>query len=233
MFLEVLNEDTYQGDIGLATSKNGITWHYEQIVLDEPFHLSYPHVVRWKGEYFMVPESQEAGAVRLYRASEFPKEWQLERTLVTGQSLADPSVFRYQNMWWMFVGTAWTHDTLRLFFADELSGPWTEHPQSPIVRVNPDIARPGGRVTEFEGELYRFGQDCHPRYGNQLRAFHIASLSRNEYREEPIESGPVLRASGSGWNTTGMHHSDPVLLPSGRWRACVDGHRKVWLWRLQ
>lgn len=42
MFMEVLNSLNRQGDIGLATSRDGRTWTYERIVLDEPFHLSYP-----------------------------------------------------------------------------------------------------------------------------------------------------------------------------------------------
>src|SRR5215467_13337522 len=44
MFFEVMNAGIDKGDIGLATSSNGLDWKYEQIVLSEPFHLSYPYV---------------------------------------------------------------------------------------------------------------------------------------------------------------------------------------------
>src|SRR5690348_9959234 len=44
MFFEVLNWRTDKGEIGLATSEDGMAWHYQQIVLAEPFHLSYPYV---------------------------------------------------------------------------------------------------------------------------------------------------------------------------------------------
>src|SRR5437879_146643 len=65
MFFEVMNAETEKGDIGLATSKNGLEWKYQQVVLAEPFHLSYPYVFCADGEYFMIPESYEAKAMRL------------------------------------------------------------------------------------------------------------------------------------------------------------------------
>src|SRR5688572_924170 len=40
MFFEVMNRRTGRGEIGLATSRDGITWTYQAIVLREPVHLS-------------------------------------------------------------------------------------------------------------------------------------------------------------------------------------------------
>src|SRR5262245_24341875 len=44
MFFEVFNQQTGKGEIGWATSTNGLQWNYQQIVLRQPFHLSYPCV---------------------------------------------------------------------------------------------------------------------------------------------------------------------------------------------
>jgi hypothetical protein len=130
----------------------------------------------------------------------------------------------------MFVGRSHSHDRLQLFHSDDLMDGWIEHPQSPLIVDDPEIARPGGPVVSFEGNLYRLAQDCSPRYGNQLRAFRITSLSATEYAEEPIDD-PILTAGESGWNATGMHHNDPHRMPDGSWRAAVDGHSKLWKWR--
>lgn len=43
MFFKVLNAKTNRGVIGLVTSNDELSWTYERIVLEEPFHLSYPH----------------------------------------------------------------------------------------------------------------------------------------------------------------------------------------------
>ena len=75
MFFEVMNQDTNRGAIGLAISEDGFHWEYRQIVLREPFHLLYPHVLHWDGEYYMTPETLEANSVNLYRADPFPTQW--------------------------------------------------------------------------------------------------------------------------------------------------------------
>ena len=59
MFIEVAVQDTDQGDIGYATSTDAMSWDYQGIIINEVFHLSYPRVVSWDGEFLMVPESFE------------------------------------------------------------------------------------------------------------------------------------------------------------------------------
>jgi hypothetical protein len=225
MFFEVMNRQTRKGQIGLATSENGLKWTYQQIVLAEPFHLSYPYVFRWMNEYYMVPESYEAGSIRLYKAANFPTQWSSVGTLLSGPYLVDASLFRYDNRWWLFTETnpEVKFDTLRLFYADKLQGPWIEHPLSPIVAGNPQIARPGGRVLVLGDTVIRYAQDCYPAYGTQVRAFEIAELTTEKFRESEADESPVLTPSGTGWNEAGMHHIDPHLTDDGRWIASVDG----------
>lgn len=225
MFFEVLNRRTGQGDIGLAVSDDGLEWTYRRIVLDEPFHLSYPYVFRWENDYYLVPESVEAGAVRLYRAHRFPDEWVFAGTLIDGVRLADPSLFLHDGRWWL-LGKGSKH-TLRLFFAEGLTGPWREHPQSPVVKGDPRSARPGGRVLAEDGRVLRYAQNGEPCYGRQVLAFEITLLTPTAYRERPMAE-PVLTASGTGWNRDGMHNIDPHPTGPGRWLACVDGFEKYW-----
>ena len=225
LFFEVMDWRTGRGEIGLAGSDDAVHWTYRQIVLAEPFHLSYPCVFRDDDNYYMVPESHEAGEVRLYRAAEFPLRWELATTLIEGEYLVDASPFRNQGRWWMFVDASpeREHDTLRLFGADNLKGPWSEHPASPLIERDPTRARPGGRVTEFDGRLLRFAQNCRPAYGTQLRAFELTELTPTSYRERPVNPDPLLGPSGAGWNACGMHHLDPHEMAPGRWIACLDG----------
>jgi len=234
LFFEVMNGDTAHGDIGLATSPDGVTWAYRQIVLDEAFHLSYPCVFEWQGAYYMTPESHQARAVRLYRAREFPFRWAFVGTLLEGRDYVDPSVVRHDGRWWIFVGTnAKRHDTLRLYYADDLLGRFTEHPQSPIVAGDATRARPAGRVRPIGGRLIRFAQNDEPTYGNQVRAFEITTLSTAAYAEREIGESPILTAGESGWNARGMHHIDPHRVEDGGWIACVDGYRRPLVIRLR
>jgi hypothetical protein len=223
MFFEVLNQHTNKGEIGLAMSLNGRDWAYQQIVLAEAFHLSYPYVFEWQGEYYMMPETLQAKSVSLYKAQSFPTRWSYLRPLVKG-CYADPSIFRFGGRWWMFAcSTPYQHDELRLYSAKELSGLWNEHPKSPIVQGNKRAARPAGRVIVLGDKIVRFAQDCIPEYGTQVRAFEISQLTTASYVEAEHVSSPVLSASASGWNSGGMHHIDLHLMTDGQWLACVDG----------
>jgi hypothetical protein len=222
MFFEVMNMQTDQGDIGLATSPDGLRWTYQQIVLDESFHLSYPYVFEWQGDYYMVPESYQANAVRLYKASDFPTRWTYVQTLIE-EGFVDSSLFYFEGRWWMLTcSTPFTHDTLRLYYADELLGPWVEHPASPIVEGDANIARPGGRVLVLDGRVFRFAQDDEPVYGNRVLGFEITVLSPTEYEEKALDT-PILSPAESGWNDKGVHNVDPHQVEPGRWIACIDG----------
>lgn len=226
MFFEVMNTDTERGAIGLAASGDGLKWKYERIVLEEPFHLSYPYVFKWNDAYYMVPESHEACSVRLYKAEQFPIKWLPVATLLRGD-FVDPSVVNYRSKWWIFVGYAQGHKVLRLYYADALEGPYAEHPKSPIVLGDARIARPAGRVLILGDRIYRFAQDCHRSYGNQVKMFEITDLTPASYAEREVTPGPVLRASGSGWNAEGMHHVDLHQTAANKWIASVDGCKRT------
>jgi hypothetical protein len=224
LFFEMLNLDHGRGTIGLARSDNGLRWQFVREVLREPFHLSYPCVIEWQGERFMIPETNQAGAVRLYRATHFPDEWVYERDLIQAPYAADATPIYHEGRWylWVEMGSDFRFDTLRLFHADDLRGPWREHPASPLISGDPLRARPGGRPLIWEGRPVRFAQACEPVYGAALRAFTVTELTPERYAEVEIVP-PILAGSGFGWNALGMHHMDAQPLGNGRWIAAVDG----------
>jgi len=228
MFFEVLNRESQLGVIGLATSDDAFTWTYQRVVLEERFHLSYPYLFEWQGDYYMIPETLGASALCLYKADEFPTRWSLQQRLIEG-AYADPSVLRFNDLWWLFTCTMpYQHDVLRLYFARDLDGPWKEHPRSPLVRNDKRRARPAGRILQVDGHVIRFAQDCVPNYGTRVRAFEINELTRETYVETEHPNSPVLSPSGQDWNALGMHHVDAHRLENG-WIACVDGRSAVQL----
>ncbi|MBI1745695.1 MAG: hypothetical protein HYR55_03805 [Acidobacteria bacterium] len=232
MFFEVMDTASYKGKIGVAVSRDGLKWKYERIVLEEPFHLSYPYVFNCRNEYYMIPECYESNSIRLYKAVDFPMRWSLVGVLLEG-AYVDTSIFRYEDRWWLFTANQSGSDTLSLFFAEDLMGPWREHPSSPVIKGNAHIARPGGRILMWDGRIVRFTQDDDPTYGNQLRAFEITKLTTSHYVERSLTPNPLLKGSGSGWNAEGMHHIDLQQTAHGRWLASVDGYRKKITFRLK
>ncbi|MFW5812983.1 MAG: glucosamine inositolphosphorylceramide transferase family protein [Fibrobacterota bacterium] len=226
MFFEILEGTQNKGVIGLATSADGMSWEYDRVVLEQPFHLSYPHVFRHEGEILMIPESHMNYSVDVYKAESFPYHWVKQKTLLEGNYL-DPTVFQYGGHWYMFAADR--NDMLHLFWADELLGEWYYHPSSPIIRGDLVQARPAGRVVVSGDTVIRFAQNCEPHYGWDVRAFFVADLSPETYSEEPFSGNPVLKGTGAlhEWNGVRMHHLSATRTEEG-WIAVVDG---VGRWR--
>jgi hypothetical protein len=228
MFVEVLDRTTQLGVISYASSPDGLNWTYQKEVLRENFHLSYPFVFQWQGDHYMVPETGQANAIRLYKAKQFPDQWEFVQTLVEGDHFVDATPFEHEGRWWMFAAHSPEWDHLRLFMAESPLGPWQEHPSSPVLSGDMSVSRPGGRVIALNNCLYRLAQDCTGSYGRQLHLREITSLTPTHYAERPALDRALLTGSGQGWNRGGMHHLDAQLnqsdrTPAGSWIAVVDG----------
>jgi len=226
LFVEIVNQLSRKGEIAVAVSSDGRRWTYDRLVLAEPFHLSYPQVFEHNGEHYMIPESGQVKAVRLYKSAQFPYEWQFVGNLLEGSRFVDSSIIRYRDRWWLFcdAGESLTEPELRLYSAEDLRGQWQEHPASPVVTGNQLIARPSGRIAIIGGKLVRFTQGTNP-YGTEVRAFEIIELTETGYRERQIGEGPILEAGEQEWNAAGMHHIDAHSVGDLLF-CCVDGRRQ-------
>ena len=225
LFFEFTNQFRGKGEIACATSADLKTWRFRGLVLAEAYHLSYPQVFRWLDDYYMIPETGRSESVRLYRARSFPDRWEHVTDLLTGQRFVDSSILRWDDRWWMFTDSGPDPETprLSLYHAAELTGPWLEHPASPLVTTDARISRPGGRMIVYDGRPCRFTQNVDGVYGTEVRAFEIVVLDQSSYEERPIGPDPVVGPGNEGWNRHGMHHVDAHRLADGTWMACVDG----------
>lgn len=224
MFFEVFNALNRQGEIGLAISQDGLNWTYQQIVLRETFHLSYPYTFKWQGNYYMIPESSEDHTIRLYQATQFPTHWTFKKNLLQDGDYVDSSIFYFNRLWWLFT-TSRKCESLRLYYALDPMQDWTEHPKSPVIQGDLKSIRPGGRVIVNNNKVFRYAQDIEHIYGKQLRAFEITVLTTTEYQEKAVQQHPVLKPGWTGWNSTGMHNIDPHQIDQDQWIACVDGYK--------
>jgi hypothetical protein len=209
-----------KGGIALAESSDAVKWKFRRTVIREPFVQSHPFVFEWRNEHYLIPEAHTETSLRLYYATAFPDEWKYVGNLLEGGQFRSATLAHYKDRWWLFT-SAPGNDTLRLFCATDFRGTWKEHPLSPIVKKDLRSARPAGRPFVLDGALYRLAQDCYPTYGRGVRAFRITDISGTTYAEKAVET-PVVAASGSGWNSEGMHHVDAQRTGAGQWIAAVD-----------
>lgn len=227
MFFEILESKQHKGVIGLAVSEDGLNWTYDRVVLEEPFHLSYPMVFRYNNKILMIPESHEDYSVTVYKTDNFPYGWKKYHTILEGDYV-DATIVHHENNWYLFASDR--NDMLHLFWAEDLYGDWQRHSKSPVVKKDSEHSRPGGRVISYDGNLIRFTQNCKPSYGWDVRAFIISELTPQTYKEEAFAGNPYMKGSGviSDWNGIRMHQFDAHQTDENFWIAAADG---VGRWR--
>ena len=160
------------------------------IVLEEPFHLSFPQIWNGQGEWWMTVESADGGKVSLYRSDDPFGGWRCVSNLIQGRECVDPTLFEHQGHWYLFVNVAESggnpSDELFLFTADQMEGPYQPHPANPIV-CDVRRARMAGRVfVDAQGRLIRPAQCCAPIYGTALVFNQIIELSPQTYVERTL-----------------------------------------------
>lgn len=159
----------------------------QQVVLERPYHLSYPFVFEHDGELYMIPESAANRTVELYRCTRFPERWEFVKNLLSDVYAVDTTLLEHDGKSWLFTNVKASRgsslDALYLYHAADLfADEWHPHPMNPVVR---DIrsARPGGRIFLHAGQLIRPSQDSSRRYGYALKFNRITSLSETDYAE--------------------------------------------------
>ena len=158
-------------------------------VLEREYHLSYPFVFEWNGEWYMMPETAANKTIELYRAKSFPYVWQPEKVLMTDVRANDATLAEIDGTWWMFVSIA-EHsipDELYLFSAPSPLGPWTPHRRNP-VKSDVRGSRPAGALFEWNGAVYRPAQDSSGRYGYAITINRVTQLDHEQFREEQVSS---------------------------------------------
>lgn len=205
-----------------AVERNGggASFAPPRAVLPLPVHLSYPYVFEHAGAVYCTPEMSQSGGVHLFRAERFPDEWRLVATLIEGFPALDPTVVQREGRFWLFCtkARALPETALYVWWATELTGPWTPHGRNPI-KYDVRSARPAGTPFEHEGHLYRPAQDCSVTYGGAVAINRVLRLTPTEFEEETVA---LVAPDPQGPYPDGLH----TLSALGQ-ETLVDAKRRV------
>jgi hypothetical protein len=221
LFFEAMRDEAPAAHIECARFDHAQqSWTLLGPVLTEPFHLSYPQVIRDGDQIYMIPESKQARRVGLYRAVDFPTQWEFVKPLIEGRKLVDSSLIKVDDHWYCFTSRK---KQLFLYVSARIDGPWRPHPGNPVRRGN--FSRCGGRILQHEGKHYRLAQDQRG-YGAGLHAFEIITLTPTRYKEVPAKTfNPILLPGSADWAETGMHHLDVIQIAPDRYFGVFDGEQ--------
>ena len=187
IFVEEMTYRVRRGTIAVIEARRDGTWLPAKRILETPYHLSYPCVFSWNGEWFMVPESAENRTVDLYRATSFPFSWQHEATLFR-EVAADTSIFERDGRWWAMYATPVferNYEELWIHYADSPRGPWHPHRLNPVLS-DAIGGRPAGNPFLHGGRLYRPAQNGSRRYGYAIDIREITMLTPDDFEERIV-----------------------------------------------
>ena len=186
VFMEELPYATNKGRIVTCRLGQDGRLSTPEVALECDYHLSYPCVFEWQGEYYMIPETAATRQIELWKATHFPLIWQKECTLMSNVHAVDSTIFEHEGRLWLFscMATAGSlpYDELFVFHSASPMGPWQPHLLNPVVS-DARFGRPGGRPFIWNGRLMRPAQDCTGDYGRSLCVREVTALSPTSFEE--------------------------------------------------
>jgi len=154
------------------------------VVLKQPFHMSYPFIMRKdNGEVWVAPEASESGNLYYYSVNPNTNVLENQRVLVS-EPLLDSTIVEYDGLWWLFCTKRGdkSNSDLYIYYSDTPEGPWRPHTSNPLVQ-NSAMARPAGYFVKDGNDLYRVIQKCDKCYGEAINVSKVLKLSTTDYSE--------------------------------------------------
>lgn len=186
IFVELLKRFRGTGSIAyFQVDENGAVADFREVLV-EPFHLSYPNVFQVSGTIYMIPESEKANQIRLYRAKRFPLEWELDHVLASGCRFVDSSILFDERGLpsHLFSQDFETKELLVYKFdADTMTLAPCEHNRGLSQE------RCGGNCLSLDGDMIRVLQDCSRMYGEKIlfsRINGIDKIETGQAQEKPL-----------------------------------------------
>jgi hypothetical protein len=215
VFFEILQGTgaARRGVIAVAAIEQGsVRLGAPRTVLQAPFHLSFPGIVRDGPFTAMLPETRGARAILLFPCLQWPDRWGAARTLVADVDAVDPCLVEHGGRWWLLaaMGDPAGPEAMGLYgwVADTLDGPFEPVSNGPLL-LDTRRSRAGGPITSHDGRLLRPAQDGSANYGSRVHIMQVLALDLWGLREVRVR---VHENEGRGAVAT--HH---LAAESGRW----------------
>lgn len=211
--------------VALEVEGNEVIDH--RVIMERPFHLSYPFLFEYQRELYMIPESNENQSVELWHCTQFPDQWERVHEMLSDVRAADTTLIQHGERYYLFATVARAEGMdrsteLHIYHADSpLAESWTPHSANPVLVDSRAARMAGGVLRGVEGSLIRCAQFRGARYGEAIYLRRVEVLTPNEYSEVP--AGEIV----PGWlpGLIGTHH-----LSARDGIVCVDACTLIPRW---
>lgn len=195
VFMEFFEDRTGRGGVGYSQILDNGKLTKPKLIIEEPWHLSFPYIFNINGCIYMMPESSEISAITIYRCVSFPDKWELVKKYENHPNLVDSIIAEYDGEYYFLSSHENTDNKLE-----------TQLVIAPVEIMDPDFeitfsrmfvaksketfsqdARMAGRIIDYCGKKYRVSQvNENGQYGISMNLCEIQKLSCSSYREEVV-----------------------------------------------
>lgn len=165
----------------LIVNKSDFSLKEKKVLIDEPWHLSFPYVIH---DEFILPESHKGGKAILYHLDKC--SWKIdEKHLICDEcGFNDPILINTSDGEEVLLSTDNLSEKLYIFKRQD-DGKYIRSGDRPLL-IDKSKSRAAGNAFYYKDSLVRPVQDCNERYGRQTRIEKILHLDMDHYETETI-----------------------------------------------
>lgn len=185
IFGEIFKYSSLKGTIGYTKLVNGqfTPW---KIVIDEPYHLSFPNIFLNNNIFYMCPEANESGELYLYKCINFPEKWVKDRILAQNTRYSDTIFYKQKESVYGFT-CIWKSIKNHIFKYFKIENGKIEISNGKIDTLDYYLTRPAGKIfyDSINKKDIMVSQICQPLYGSGL-IFKEFSINWPDYYEKEL-----------------------------------------------
>ena len=196
VFFEMYDRWKEKGLVGYREILEDGKFSKMKVVLECPYHLSYPNIFEKDGEVYFIPESYMAEEIAVFKATEFPDKWEKCHVLM-GDIIAVDTTFINEEYAITRTGTEGAEEKGAILL--KVDGEKLVRAANNPVETEDSYARCGGKIFDYSGNKIRPAQDCVGGYGMGIYFRRIEKCDETAFIEETIKKIEVkdIRHNGN------------------------------------
>ena len=238
--------DYKKGVISYCTISKDLELSSPEVILDRPYHLSFPCIFQDGEDIYMLPETGTQGTIELYKASNFPYNWEPYKIIANGVQTADPVIYKHKGTWYLICTANAGMDLPKnekkidqkivsfnngviILYSDNISGDWDVHPLCKDFPLFIPDSRLAGNIFEYEGKLIKPIQKRNPLtcgYGYGV-GFKEIEISKTEYSEKYIDKDILPYWSKNLIGTHTFNFNEDFIVIDGKVKVTKDTEELV------
>ena len=152
----------------LKVDRHSFELKMRKTIIEQPFHLSFPCIIRKNGRVFIYPESANSGKLDVYEYNPITETATFFKTICDDVVWDSCITERFGEK--MLFTAAHNDLILDIYKWDEAKDrflPWKQ------VTSDNKNSRMGGQLFEYNGDVYYPAQDCNSSYGSAIQIKRI------------------------------------------------------------